>query len=210
MRGRRLVLRAIAMAVAAGIVGACGGSGGPTSKELAAELLTLKDLPTGWSEQGIPNAAHGQSLCRISRSLRKDASGTAQRQFGDGVLPAVDEFLAGYRSSPSATFDGLIGEIRACNSFGIPGFRFAVGHLQLPTLGSKSYAFSLSGEVRAVSGASVASATVANNVTIKLAFDIVMAEKGNQVLVLMYGATGTPPATHVAALAEKAASKIPV
>jgi hypothetical protein len=37
-----------------------------------------------------------------------------------------------------------------------------------------------------------------------------MAEKGNQVLVLMYGATGTPPATHVAALAEKAASKIPV
>lgn len=209
MRGRRLVLRAIAMAVAAGIVGACGGSGGPTSKELAAELLTLKNLPTGWSKQGLPTTAHGQSLCRISRSLRKDASGTAQRQFGDGAL-VVDEFLAGYRSPPSAAFDGLIGEIRACHSFGIPGFRFAVGHLQLPTIGTKSYAFSLSGEVRVASGASVASATVANNVAIRLAFDIVMAEKGNQVLVLMYGATGTPPATHVAALAKKAVSRTPV
>ncbi|MST33617.1 hypothetical protein GHK86_12915 [Acidimicrobiaceae bacterium USS-CC1] len=205
-----MVLRALAMAAAAGMVGACGGGGGgPTSKELAAELLTLKDLPTGWSEQQAANASQGQSLCRISGSLRKDAIATAQRKFGHGILPAVDEFLAGYHRSPSATFDGLIGEIRACHSFGIPGFRFAVGHLQVPTIGTKSYAFSLSGEVRAVSGANVASARVASSVAIRFTFDIVMAEKGNQVLVLVYGATGTPPATEVTALATKAASRIP-
>lgn len=166
---------------------------GPTSKQLAADLLAVQDLPTGWSSQPVSNTSGGVTGCSLTKVLKLHATGSAEADFADGNLPVLDEMLGGYRTAPSAAFDTLVTDMGRCSSFTIQGHKFTLGRMSFPAIGDASAAYAASGAIQGIT----------------VGFDFVLARKGAEVMVMLYGDIGAPDATQLAGFAKQAVAKLP-
>lgn len=167
---------------------------GPTSAQLASELLSLSDLPAGWTSTPVQSASSG-SFCNIRSRLDTGnaKSGDAEADFTNGNFPVFDELLAAYRSSPAQAFEAVVADLGQCTSFKDSGSTFTLGRMSFPAFGSESAAFRATGSVQ--------------NFTVGL--DLVFVLKGNQVLGSLYGDLGTPDVTELESFTQKAVAKMP-
>jgi hypothetical protein len=121
----------------------------PTSSQLAGELLSVSDLPTGWTSTPVQSPSSG-SFCNASDQLKTTASGHAEADFADGNLPIFDELVGGFRSSQTQVFAKVITELDKCTSFKDNGSTLTLGRMSFPTIGSESAAFQATGTVQGI------------------------------------------------------------
>jgi hypothetical protein len=125
-------------------------SPGPTSSQLAGELLSVTDLPAGWTST-LPQSSGGGSICGSSNDLKSTASGHAEADFTNGNLPIFDELISGYSSPPTQLFAKGITQLGQCHSFKANGATLTLGTMSFPTIGSESAALSRHREPRRAS-----------------------------------------------------------
>jgi hypothetical protein len=166
---------------------------GPTSKQLAADLLAVQDLPTGWASQPVSNTSSSVNACGVTKALEVHATGSAEAGFVDGNLPVLDEMLDGYRTAASAAFDTVVADVGRCGSFVTQGTKFTLRRLSFPAVGDASAAFAASGALQGLT----------------IGVDLVLARKGTDVMVMQFVDMGAPNATQLAGFARQAVAKLP-
>ena len=158
---RRLLLLTVAMLGTAIGVGACSSSSpnsaststtttaaAPVSTttvpDVSKYILSINDLPTGWS---VNNDSSGASTGKCYSGLLKAASplSFANVHFAQGgTTPALSQIL-GYYSNGSATYAKLVSTLNACKSFTITveghSGKGTLGQLSFPPYGEQSTAY---------------------------------------------------------------------
>jgi hypothetical protein len=171
---------------------------------LVPQLLTVTDLPAGWSAETTgPASDLGLPACFRS-TPSSGAPNEVEARFRQGSgLPTLQEVLAGYGNVAAATagFRSLDARLGSC------------GELQFAAAG-----YTFTGRVEPVTGPPVgdqhrayqaALATAGTGAATTTTFDFLLARKGATVLVLVYAAVGVPPAATLDGLAARAAAKVP-
>jgi hypothetical protein len=166
---------------------------GPTSAQLAKELLTVKQFPSGWSATNVEVSYAREAFCGISGHLKASTTGTAKAGFNNGMTPIFYEFIMGYKTATSHLFARDVTRLNHCKSFSENGFTFRVSHLRFPRLGTNSAAFQASGSVEGFG----------------VGFDLVVAYRANQVVVGFCGDIGSPSIQLVKSEMRKAVARLP-
>jgi hypothetical protein len=165
---------------------------GPTSSQLANELLSVSDLPAGWTSTPVNPSSSG-TFCRFAANLKSLASGHAEADFANGNFPVFDELIAGYSSPPTQVLAKAVSELDGCTTFKAEGGTFTLGRMSLPQLGTASAAYQANGTVKGFN----------------LGLDLVFVQKGNRILGVFYGDLGTPDVAQVESFARLAAARLP-
>jgi hypothetical protein len=194
-----LALVVAAVAITAVATPNSGSDGRPVSAaRLKAELLPLSSLPAGWTStpaqpSGGNTGGSAAGACNVGSGHQPDQTGRVSTTYLMGRSIELDEVITGFDTSGAGTYSTYINGLSRCHSFSSGGATFSVGQMSLPTVGTKSMAFQAATEV---SGTSVA-------------IDMVVALKGDQVLLIGYTSLGTPDATKLEVLARRAAARLP-
>jgi hypothetical protein len=165
---------------------------GMTSAQIRPELLTVADLPTGWSTTPVTSSG-GSGFCGADSTTKDDSSGSVESDFVDGQEPIFNESIVAYPALSVPSFNKAVGILDRCTSVQDSGTRLTVGRLSFPTIGTASAAYQFSGSDEGFT----------------LDVDLVLARKGNQVLLIGYGGIGDPDITQLTSFARQAAAKLP-
>jgi hypothetical protein len=207
MRQGSLVSATIALALA---LASCGGGSSATSKtsnhqpaptttlpppNLKPLLLSVTDLPTGWS---VDNSKSGGSStfkgCKTFNTVNQTDS--ASTEFTDGGLPVLVESLGWSPNAPALLKSG-IANVNQCKSMTISNNgqteKATMGPMSFPTVGSKSAAYQM----------------IVNIKGLNVDFDIVIAQKGNYLVLVALGDLGPPNTTQLQQFVSAAMTKIP-
>jgi hypothetical protein len=188
----------------AGITTTATPAGAPTSAppNVTAQLLTLADLPAGWSvDNSSGSSTSSLKGCNTnSLDLKQQEIARSDASFKNGTsLPAIKEIIAAF--STSARASSAYGEstqaVNACKTFAITDdghtFNGNVGQMSLGTsYGDKTTAYQFTVDVQGFS----------------LGIDIVAVLKGSEVMAFEYADLGTPDLQTVNSLVGMAASKL--
>lgn len=167
---------------------------------LKSQLLTVEDLPTGWSVDSS-GSANGAGTPACLRHL-KDTMETHEHADVDFVkgsqFPALNQGLGRFAGSSAAvsTFTQGAGQLDKCTdiSFTSDGVKVAgtIGAMSLPSFGERSRAWQANLSAQGIT----------------FVFYILMVQKGAEVQVLVYGDVGTPDVEEFSTLAKTAVDKM--
>ncbi len=173
-----------------------------TAPDLNAELLSVSDLPAGWSV--IPSTSSGSTEAECLKNAKTVVKGTskADAQFAGGSngLPLVDEAL-GYTPGQASKAMAAFSQVMA-----------GCGHISVTSGGD-----TLTGTVGAMSFPAVADQSAAwqmnlsgtiSGLSVTLGFDIVLFRRADSVGLIVYGDLGTPDILAVQTLVRDAAAKL--
>lgn len=208
MRRGSLVSATITLAF---VLASCGGGSSAASKtsyqhsiptttlappNLKPLLLSVTDLPTGWS---VDNSKSGGSStfngCKTFNTVNQ--SDTASAEFTDGGLPVLVESLGWSPNAPALLKSG-IANVNQCKSMTISNNgqteNATMGPMSFPTVGSQSAAYQM----------------IVNIKGLNVDFDIIIAQKGNYLVLVALGDLGPPNTTQLQQFVSSAIAKIPV
>jgi hypothetical protein len=165
------------------------------------QLLTLADLPAGWSVDNSGSSTGSIQGCDLKGlDLKSQESARAEAAYKMGTsVPSIDETIAAFSTAERAknTYTEGTQVIDACKTFTI-------------TDSGQKY----SGDVGQLSlGASYGDQTKAYQFTVgvqgfNLGIDLVAVLKGSEVMVFGYAELGTPDLATVNSLVAKATAKL--
>lgn len=180
-------------------------SGPPTTiPDVKAELLTLSDLPAGWSVNNS-NSDSSSSAPKCVQNARNTtgydkAKAEADFQDGSNGLPALDEEIVYQPGHAQQTMAQFAQVMAGCGKiqFSISGHTLTgtVGQMSFPSLGQQTepYQINLS--------------TTVSGLDITVGLDLIAIRQGDEIAVIYYGDLGTPDINQVQEFAQKAISKI--
>lgn len=163
---------------------------GPGDAQLADALLTVGDLPTGWSNIVDAPSTTSSTLCNVNldKAMVANATGKALRSFtkGGALGPFFAEVLVTLPGSDASNdFRTIRDGLKACNQWTEPNSSsdgtptaYSGGELSFPAMGDESIAF------RATSDA-----TFLGSVRIDFAF----VRHGHSLLFVAYAGVGFTP-----------------
>jgi hypothetical protein len=184
-----------------------GFSGAPaTSRQLATQLLTLADLPAGWSITNNPSAssagagAGSINGCTVPNFHSAEA-GRAEASFQGGAagIPSAAETLASFAGNAATTnYQTAKSSLDACKTFSIPSggktYQGTVAPLSLgQSFGSASSAWQLGVD--------------ADGFTFGI--DAVFVQKGREDMSITYFGLGAPDLSTLRSLVAKAVANMP-
>ncbi|MGH9109307.1 MAG: hypothetical protein ACRDY3_07580 [Acidimicrobiales bacterium] len=177
------------------------GSSKATKAELKARLLTISDLPAGWSvSHTSPTGGIASSQCVSGLASHKHGP-TATASFSQGNTPVLDELLSSYQAKRWA---GAVRKLDRCKSLAVTEpanagslgastqLKLAIGQLSFPAVADGSHSWSLS-----------ASAT-----GLTLGADVVAFHAGRYAAIVLYADLGSPDITAVESMVDAAAKKL--
>jgi hypothetical protein len=176
-----------------------GGTTAP-APDLKAQLLTAADLPTGWSADTSADNGTGTPSCLKTVKTKTKAPVDAAASFIRGYgVPALDENMGYYRDR--ATASHIIAEaitaLDKCKHLSLDDGQETVtgsiGAMSFPQVGDQSKAWS----------------AVFTAEGLNLGFDIVIAQKGKELVLIGYGDLGTPSIDELKQLTDLALAKMP-
>jgi len=171
-----------------------------TAPNLSRELLSIDQMPTGWSVTNAGGAEGGLSGCLSPRiGIKPVASAKASVTFADGGnFPEVAEDLATYGSASITTikrgFATLITTLDHCRSATLNGKRttLQIGQMSFPQYGNQSAAFVLTFSVSGVN----------------VAVDMVMARVGTTMVAVLEADVTTVDVSQFRGFVVKAVAKV--
>lgn len=207
---------AFLVAAAAGLVLAgCGSSPAATkhatttsttspAPNVRSQLLTLSDLPAGWSVNKSANGGgSGPPGCLAHvdpLKMHPRAKAAISYQGSANGIPDLGEQIALLPNDAKSALATINREIESCGhlSFTSSGVTLSgtIARMSFPPLADQSHAYQL-----VMSGSS-------QGVQVTAAFDIVVIRKGSELAVLLYGNLGNPSVTTVEHYARRAAAKL--
>jgi len=191
--------------------GSSGTTTAPTSASAASgpipnvngQLLTLADLPAGWSVDNSPDTSSSTPKCfQDAKDPTTNAKAKAKAKFqgGSNGIPALEEgiaYLPGQAQKVMTEFAQVMsgcGQIKFTDS----GHTFtgSIGQMSFPNLGQQTepYQVNLS--------------TSASGLTLTLGLDLIAIRQGDEIALIYYGDLGTPDINQVQQFAQKAISKV--
>ena len=113
---------------------------------LSAKLLSIGQMPTGWSVDNSQQGSGGFAGCLTAKPGGLKPVATAGVTFADGgSLPEVSEALAAYGSPINKAFSKLMGALDHCRSISMvtdgKKTTVEVGQMSFPHFGDQSAAF---------------------------------------------------------------------
>lgn len=171
-----------------------GAAGSPNAAQVRARLLTVGQMPVGWS---IDNAApSGEATifpCIGSLTLPKNHHFlSATIQFQNGPVPVFSEKLTTDGSPLAAVFRSGVRALDRCKSVTLSGLPASIGRMSFPTLGNASAAFAATFTYKGTPAG----------------LDLIIFRSGIYEGLLVYVDAGTPEVSAVKALAEAAVAKV--
>lgn len=171
-------------------------------RDLNPQLLTVADLPAGWSVSHSTSSGGGATPpCIKALKVRFHSSSKAEASFVKGTdVPILNEVIGyfGTAAATAAVFNAGVAALNACTtmSFKADGYTYSgsIGAMSFPHLGDQSSAWQLT--------------LTSQGYT--FGFDVVVARKGPELALVLYGDLGTPNLDDVTALVTKAVAKMPV
>lgn len=184
---------------------AAGGGGtttsttsGVSSATVKAHLLSLSDLPAGWSvnNTGTSTTTSGLASSQCLAGLAKPPKGEveATASFEHGNFPVLEELLA---SGPGAdaAYTTVANALAACKSVTLSAqgktLKGTIGQMSFPSVGTESVAYSLGFTIT----------------TVNVGFDLVLFKAGGYDGLVGYADLGTPNITTAEAFAKEAVAK---
>lgn len=139
---------AVAVVMLAPLTFLCATGASSASTSLSRELLTVAQMPIGWS---INNSSLGSGVGCLGSTFEPRGSvqtAAAESNFqASGGIPAVDEMLASFTNAKAA-FNIIAGNLLKCIDVSGKGSGYkvtgAMGEMSFPSYGDKSEAFSSS------------------------------------------------------------------
>jgi hypothetical protein len=171
--------------------------------DVKAQLLSVSDLPAGWSVNGSPDGDSSVPKCfqsALSFSGIAEAAAAAKFQDGSDGIPLLEEGIAeipGQAQHFMTAFNMLLGGCgRVSFKSGGDTFTGNTGGLSLPKLGDQSAAYQMN------------LSTTASGSPLALGLDFVAMRKGDEVAVLYYRDPGPPDVSQLQQFAQTAAAKL--
>ena len=179
-------------------------SGPPTTlPDVKGQLLTLGDLPAGWSVDNSSNSSSSTPKCvQNAKSTAAFDKAKAEADFQDGSngLPALDEEIVYQPGHAQQTMAKFAQVMAGCGhiEWSVSGHTLTgtVGQMSFPNLGQQTepYQINLS--------------TSVSGLDITVGLDLIVIRQGDEIAIIYYGDLGTPDISQVQSFAEKAASKL--
>jgi hypothetical protein len=205
LRGRRLRLPFAPVFGLLGLIGSLATSfvvaqpsGAVTPEQLKAKVLSVSDMPSGWSVDHSTSVSAPSNGCltRIM-GISHVAKGLAAAQvtYTEGISPTLQETLVSGRGATHRynTYNGILNDCRRVSGdFGGTELTGTVGAMSLQTVGDSSRAFAIN--------------LAAQGVTVGI--DIVLFRVGQVDGDLVYEHPGPPATSTVQTLATIAVDKI--
>jgi hypothetical protein len=167
---------------------------------LQSQLLTLADMPAGWSVDNSASSGGGSIKgCDTKVFGSHPNKAKAAFQAGANGIPSTDETIVGYTDDQAkADYTRVVNHFNACKTFTITtegkNYSGTVGAMSLgQTYGNQSSAWQFSLDVQGFT----------------LGVDAVLVLKGNENMGLNYDELGTPDLATVQGLVAKATAKMP-
>jgi len=199
--------------VAGGVVSSTGGGGtstgaGPTAvpthggaPELTTQLLTLADMPTGWTVDNSNSDDNSSAPSCFQHSDGLAASIHAERSFvAPDSIPAVDQSISYYETSGRAesTYADGVAIFDKCKDVSFTsddGTKITgrMGRTSFPKKGNRSVAYRLDFAAQGIT----------------LGMYILVVQKGAEVETVLYIDFGVPSLDQFTTLANKAVAKMP-
>jgi hypothetical protein len=138
---------AAALVVPAGLLGTVATAAGASPPKLSAKLLSIGQMPTGWS---VDNSSGGGGIACLKtlmepKGIKQTASASVEFAASSG-FPAVDEKLATYTNAKTG-YKKIIAKLAGCKHFsGTSGgqkITGTVGQMSFPHYGNASEAFAV-------------------------------------------------------------------
>jgi hypothetical protein len=166
-----------------------------TKTQVKAKLLSLSDMPTGWSVDNSTSGGVTTSNCLHALKTSTKAVVRASVSYQNGSTPAMQEVLEVGRGA-SARYKEFNRELSGCKaiSFTSQGQTISgtVGAMSFPKVGSRSKAFAIKLSVQGVN----------------IGADYVIFEDGQYAGAIGYEDIGQPDATQLQTLVTEAINKI--
>ena len=188
--------RFILSMITAGLVFLIASPVGATTKaQVESRVLSISNMPTGWSVDDSTSSSSGSIPCLKSIKSRTKHQEKATVAYKDGSLPAVQEIIAA-GEGVSASYMKLNHALANCKTFtyssGGQKVTGNVGPLLFPTVGSHSNAYAIT---LSVQGANAG-------------VDAVLFKTGSYVGAVLYESIGTPDLSQAEAFVNEAVSKV--
>lgn len=180
---------------------ASSGPSGESSSGLTSQLLTLGDLPSGWTVDNSPDsddASAPSCLKQLDVSTRSSAAVSASFIKGEG-LPLLEQQLSAFADSgdTAAAYSSFTSILNKCTdlSFTTDGqlFTGTIAPLTFPNIGDQSKAWRMS-------------FTAGGH---ELEMDLVLTQKGAELALFLYGNLGATDVDELATFASIALTKMP-
>jgi hypothetical protein len=169
---------------------------------LAAELLSVSDLPAGWSV--VPSADSSSATPHCLQNIKTELKATSKAEvtFTDGSngLPVLDEglsYLPGQGENALKLVEQILG---GCGQISMTSdgttLTGTVGAMSFPAVADQSaaYQINLSGTVSGLS--------------VTVGIDLIVFREGDTVAVMLYGDLGTPDISVLQPIVQEAAAKV--
>ena len=168
---------------------------GLTKAQLHSKLISLSNLPTGWSVDNSSSSSSVSSGCLASLKKPPGKGTKVTVSYANGQLPQLDELLA---SGPRevAAYNELNHVLARCKHFTASNDgqteTFTVGAMSFPQLGDQSAAYQITFSVQGVNAG----------------FDVLLFRTGSIEGVVVYGDIGSPDSSQFQAFATEAINKV--
>ncbi len=132
-------------------------AGASTKTQLRSKLLTISNMPTGWTVDNSSSGSGGASggcLAGVKQAPKSENKVTAS--FENGQLPQLEEELVSGHEG-TAAYNRLNKVLAGCKHFSVASngqtLTFTVGAMSFPTVGDETNAYAVSFSVRGVNAA---------------------------------------------------------
>jgi hypothetical protein len=175
----------------------CGfaGAGTPTQKELKAKVLSISNLPAGWSVNNSSSTGSGDQGCLSDVRNPPKHGLKASASFAQGNAPILGEVL-GAGPGSKATYSTLNRVLSSCKTYTITdngqSETVHIGAMSFPSVGQQSSAYAL---------------TLTSD-GINLGGNIVLFKVDGITGAVVYANIGTPNITQTEAFVTEAVAKI--
>lgn len=180
---------------------AAGAPPGLSAADLKGMLLTVSDLPTGWSvdnssKSSADDTTNGFACMQPIEDENKNLP-NAGITFVQGSLPQMVEGLTYDGPTVAKRFDDAVKTLDGCTDVSIASngqtAKGSIGAMSFPTVGDESAAYAANLDLGGVS----------------VGIDLVIARKGDVALVMFLVDGGSPDTTMLQTSATKALAKVP-
>ena len=143
---RPLVAVMLAIAIPVGFLASAATDASGTTSKLSAKLLTISQMPTGWSIYHSSSSGGVGCLANVLKPKGITLTAHATASFsGNGGVPSVDEGLATYSNAKTA-YRKIVSRLASCKQFngtanGITVKNSSIGQMSFPRYGNASEAF---------------------------------------------------------------------
>ncbi len=190
--GASTVLAVTALGAA---ISAPAGASPSKAGSLQAHVLSVSDLPAGWSVDSTPTSTPTDQGCFDALAVKPPVGTRVRVDFKEGSTTFLGETLA--KGNVEVTrWTELNNELRHCHSYTATATgkaaKVSVGAMSFPKIGTRSNAYAVTVTVTSVN----------------LGADLVLFKLGDYVGLVEYGGLGTPEVTEAERLVDLAVAKV--